>query len=1440
MAPRTTRTAGNDLLRQYAESRRGGSSTDPQDRLDRAYARLMASNAPQGMKDDARSTVERVGSGLLGTLGNVLEIIDTPRAALTSTIKESVDFLQGEGFSGRDWMRQTGGNYGFGDLIRDEGGTGTVWGDRIIGFVGDIALDPATYLTFGASAAGKAGMRLGSRQVANMFLTDGVEKFGRQGAEELAARVTQRGVWAVSRDDLAKIGVERGMFFTAPGTGRIGRGVQRAVGVQNPTARVARVSSGETFGQAARGATYVRQRVRQTNFHQAVQSAYSGELGKLRSIIKSSDSATKVVVAQRVLDFATQARGRASAIRQQFQRQLADVNKAARAAGIDGVTLGNALREGVDGATFQGLSDAQRAVVIQARDMTASWRQRLNAELNDEWIKERDNYVFRTLSEQARKQGLGRAKRNKYGAAFPLASVENAALKPGDQFLGKTLTANAPVEEQIEQIAKEAFGGEYVQLLEDDFFRAMSSYISGTTRRTREKLLERSLVDNGLGAITGVVPDRAVLPDMTYNPNNPIVQGIEGMFEAMDAAGGTTWTPSITEVGSQAAREHNLGRVTDIEEELANLNVASVEASMPLPDRPPSPVATVDPTDMPMSQQERIGSVRTAADDPMAAAVAAEQAANPTAAAAALRELDDLNVTMRSLIDDVVRIGTETAQGQARGTAGAVSRLKRQINELTGRTYSRSQLRLAAEAFNENADRLSAEIADVTTRANAIRAEIDNLAQRRRANIAADRPQKIGSREAAAKAELRNVKRQIKQLQEARTVLRENAAEWSQRADMLGEVAGTAAVAGATRGMRDELAGTARSAAGDVRGARSRVAAAAEAERKTLGADRRRVSRNIRDANKQNTRTIGQLDRTVKRSDRKTRRLRAQIDAPRRRAALELELKYRRRAEIIFQASERFAAEIPGQAVGVPGARESMRLQAQTNVAYADLLARGEKPTKLENVGSLLREQADRILWLHQSSLNQYGPQVLAEDWVVDTLKEASQMATPADVGLFGKAFDRITGYWKTQALLSPGYHWRNYIGGMWNNYLAGVEIGAYRRYRKAQRAFNDLLAAEGGDLQAALTKARTMTVPAGKGQVRPSDVAYIAQLVDAGVFANVGRAADEIPTSLLGSATNRVTGPVVRAQQWGSDTVESNLRGALGLDVLSKGGTADDAYESVIKHHFDYTDISSSERTLRRIIPFYSFSRHNFPLQLEALITQPGKVNNFLAVKENLELGAEEDGIVPRWFSDNMAIRLPFKFGGQSIYVMPDLPLKDLRMLDWVGQAASDDIGGAFGNVASMANPFVKAPAELALDTKFFSNIPLQQDFVQAPSYLGGIPGMRNALEAAGVLSRGTDGGFYGRDELFYMIDQALPLVGRLRRLLPSEEQYNDRIFTTWAAFLFGPFPRTLTDTEQRNEIYRRLDKVESITADARSLGYEMPTTERGPNPIEQFFARR
>ena len=127
-----------------------------------------------------------------GLLMGALGLLETGKFAVVSTLKESIDTLQGEGVSPSDWWQQTTNSYGFGDLINDERewvgygllalspftgfatlplGAGVLadsaWSNRAIGFIGDVALDPLTYLSGGASVIARGA---GNWKKANLLL----------------------------------------------------------------------------------------------------------------------------------------------------------------------------------------------------------------------------------------------------------------------------------------------------------------------------------------------------------------------------------------------------------------------------------------------------------------------------------------------------------------------------------------------------------------------------------------------------------------------------------------------------------------------------------------------------------------------------------------------------------------------------------------------------------------------------------------------------------------------------------------------------------------------------------------------------------------------------------------------------------------------------------------------------------------------------------------------------------------------------------------------------------------------------------------------------------------------------------------------------------------------------------------------------------------------
>ena len=99
-----------------------------------------------------------------------LEVLDFGRANLVSGLKEisdAVDFNENTKASWNEFQSQVDDRIGFGDVIAMNGGLGNKWLDRIAGFVGDVGLDPLTYVTLGGSAvAGVAGRTALSADIA--------------------------------------------------------------------------------------------------------------------------------------------------------------------------------------------------------------------------------------------------------------------------------------------------------------------------------------------------------------------------------------------------------------------------------------------------------------------------------------------------------------------------------------------------------------------------------------------------------------------------------------------------------------------------------------------------------------------------------------------------------------------------------------------------------------------------------------------------------------------------------------------------------------------------------------------------------------------------------------------------------------------------------------------------------------------------------------------------------------------------------------------------------------------------------------------------------------------------------------------------------------------------------------------------------------------------
>lgn len=154
---------------------------------------------------------KKKGGGLLGTIGKVvgkgleytiakpLMVIDAPRRVIISGIKEGVDAINAGDASWSDFWNQTKDpNFGFGDVVQ----TDIKWLDRAIGFVGDVALDPTTYLTLGTGTAAKMALKGVSKEFA--------EELIESSAKRIAKSVTTDAVGDIEREVAERIAKDLG------------------------------------------------------------------------------------------------------------------------------------------------------------------------------------------------------------------------------------------------------------------------------------------------------------------------------------------------------------------------------------------------------------------------------------------------------------------------------------------------------------------------------------------------------------------------------------------------------------------------------------------------------------------------------------------------------------------------------------------------------------------------------------------------------------------------------------------------------------------------------------------------------------------------------------------------------------------------------------------------------------------------------------------------------------------------------------------------------------------------------------------------------------------------------------------------------------------------------------------------------------------------------
>jgi hypothetical protein len=175
---------------------------------------------------------------------------------------------------------------------------------------------------------------------------------------------------------------------------------------------------------------------------------------------------------------------------------------------------------------------------------------------------------------------------------------------------------------------------------------------------------------------------------------------------------------------------------------------------------------------------------------------------------------------------------------------------------------------------------------------------------------------------------------------------------------------------------------------------------------------------------------------------------------------------------------------------------------------------------------------------------------------------------------------------------------------------------------------------------------------------------------------------------------------------------IELQQKGTAYITALGQGKSIKQALNIAEQAGFDYRVLTKFEsQILRRIVPFYSFTRKNIELQLRTLGENPQRINQIIKLVENIGVKPteEEKQGLPGYVGEGFAIKLPDSVKGLAQYLTSfGTPIEQFAGLFKQNNILS---------TISQMNPLLKVPIELGIGKDSFRQKDLK-DVYDAKEY--------------------------------------------------------------------------------------------------------------------------
>ena len=300
------------------------------------------------------------------------------------------------------------------------------------------------------------------------------------------------------------------------------------------------------------------------------------------------------------------------------------------------------------------------------------------------------------------------------------------------------------------------------------------------------------------------------------------------------------------------------------------------------------------------------------------------------------------------------------------------------------------------------------------------------------------------------------------------------------------------------------------------------------------------------------------------------------------------------------------------------------------------------------------------------------------------------------------------------------------------------------------------------------------------------------------------------------------------------NQTAEMYLRGAAFIDGYRRYGDLGAAMSKVHMLHFNYQDLGPGDLWVKSIVPFYTWSRNNIPVQLRAMVMQPGKIQRAFTFNEEFQrtFGAEGDDswmqqVLPEYMSIAGGVATRFKFGDNNIGTYMRLPFNDVDKL-----LAGEGFPIRGKEAVNMLGPFT-VPIEIASGVDLGTGQKFSERGEAVPDYyrlLGLLPDAKvyTGTEGETRINPAYAKGFGDLIPQLGLIERAASVVPGVRDVL-STESMRERSLTNFLNLLGAPGAvgagtSVLTPKTLRGEVTRRTEEQRAdINREALRAGIDV-----------------